>query len=394
MDNSAENIALDENITLIEDRGKKYYLIGTAHVSKKSSELVEQTIEELKPDTVCIELCESRFNSIRNEKKFQDTDIIQIIKEKKVYLLLSSLILSSFQKKIADKMEIKPGQEMISAINSSELVGADTVLADRDLQVTLKRAWKSMSFMEKIKILSQLVFAVGQGEDISEEEIERLKQSDVLETLLDEIGKNHPDLKNALITERDKYLASKIKNADGEKIVAVVGAGHVPGIKEYWDEKIDISELEVVPRPSKFLNYMKWIIPALVIALISAGFFLEGKSTGSSMIFTWIIINAVMAGAGAVIALAHPVTIVVAAAAAPITSLNPMIAAGWVSGLSEAFLRKPKIRDISNLSEDITSFKGFWKNNITRIMLVVVFTNLGSSIGTFAAFPALLKLIG
>ncbi|MCB9493811.1 MAG: TraB/GumN family protein [Desulfobacteraceae bacterium] len=394
MENLTNTESEMQNITYLEKNGKKYTIIGTAHVSKKSAELVEKTIDELKPDTVCVELCQSRFESIKNQKKFEDTDIIQVIKEKKVYLLLSSLILSSFQKKIADKMEIKPGQEMIAAIDAAERSGAETVLADRDLQITLKRAWKSMGFFEKIKIISQLIFAAGSDEEISEEEIERLKNSDVLETLLDEIGKSHPKLKNALITERDKYLCQKIKNSQGENIIAVVGAGHVPGIKEYFDKEIEIEPLEELPPPGKLLKFLKWGIPALIILLICGGFFVGGKSTGSEMIAVWIGLNAVMAGIGAVLAFAHPLTIVTAAVAAPFTSLNPMVAAGWVSGLTEAVLRKPKVKDLSELSNDITSFKGFWKNNLTRILLVVVFTNVGSSIGTFAAFPFFLKIMG
>jgi pheromone shutdown-related protein TraB len=394
MENPIANEPEIQHTTKLELNGKEYTIIGTAHVSKKSAELVEKTIKEIKPDTVCVELCQSRFESIKNQKKFENTDIIQVIKEKKVYLLLSSLILSSFQKKIADKMEVRPGQEMIAAIDAAEESGAKTVLADRDLQITLKRAWKSMGFFEKIKIISQLIFAAGSDEEISEEEIERLKNTDVLETLLDEIGKSHPRLKNALITERDKYLCHKIKNSPGENIVAVIGAGHVPGIKEYWDKEIEIEPLEETPPPGKLLKVFKWGIPALIIFLICAGFFMGGRSTGSEMILVWIGLNAVMAGAGALLAFAHPVTILTAAIAAPFTSLNPMVAAGWVSGLAEALLRKPKVKDLSELSNDITTFKGFWKNNLTRILLVVVFTNIGSSIGTFAAFPFLLKIMG
>ncbi|MGM0418847.1 MAG: TraB/GumN family protein, partial [Thermodesulfobacteriota bacterium] len=369
MENNSDQIK-DANITRLEYNGKKFTIIGTAHVSKQSAELVEKTIKESPPDTVCVELCEPRYNSIKSEKKFEDTDIIKIIKEKQVYLLLSSLILSAFQKKIADRMEVKPGAEMIAAIDAAEECGAKTVLADRNLQITLKRAWKSMSFLEKIKIISQLIFSAGSSSEISEEEIERLKQSDVLETLLDEIGKSHPKLKNVLITERDKYLSDKIKNAPGENITAVVGAGHVPGIKKYWDEDIDTDELDYMPPPGKAGKILKWGIPAVIIILICAGFFMGGKATGSQMILVWIALNGIMAGIGAILAFAHPITIFTAAAAAPLTSINPMVAAGWVSGLTEALLRKPKVSDLASLSEDVTSLKGFWKNKVTRILLV------------------------
>lgn len=394
MENNSAAILENENITHITKQDQNFWIIGTAHVSKESAELVEKVIEELKPDTVCVELCEARYNSIKNQKKFEDTDIVQIIKDKKAYLLLTNLILSSFQKKIADKMEVKPGQEMIMAMEKSQETGAETVLADRNLQTTLSRAWASMSFFEKVKVVVQLIFAAGSDEEISQEEIERLKQTDVLETLLDEIGKTHPELKNVLITERDKYLCEKIKTAPGKNVVAVVGAGHVPGIKKFWNHQLNIQELETNPEPGKALKVVKWLIPGIIVAMIASGFFMGGKATGSDMVVTWFIFNAVMAGLGAAVSLAHPLTILTAAVAAPFTSINPMVAAGWIAGIAEAMLRKPKVRDLSNLSEDITTIKGFWKNNVTRILLVVVFTNLGSAIGTFAAFPALIKILG
>ncbi|MBW1899583.1 MAG: TraB family protein, partial [Deltaproteobacteria bacterium] len=198
--------------------------------------------------------------------------------------------------------------------------------------------------------------------------------------------------RNILIDERDKYLARKIKTAQGNNIVAVVGAGHVPGIKRYWDTNIDIEALEQIPPKSKVTGFIKWAFPAAIVALIIFGFFLGGKNAGADMIKWWVLANGVLAGLGAVIALAHPVTIISSILAAPLTSLNPMIAAGWVAGLVEAFFRKPKVKDFENLSEDILSLKGFWKNNVTRILLVVVLTNIGSAIGTMVAFPLILKI--
>lgn len=372
---------------------KKIILVGTAHVSRESADLVVSVIEEVKPETVCIELCESRYDAIRQKKKWQDTNIIKVIKDKKAFLLLSNLLLASFQKRIADKFGIKPGEEIIKAIETGETVGANIHLADRDIRITLSRTWRGMGLWNKLKLLFQLILSVGDIDDISEKDIEKMKQADVLETLLSDVGKSLPVIKDILIDERDRYLTLKIRTAPGYKIVAVVGAGHVPGIKKYWHEKIDLGPLETIPPKRKTTRLLKWILPLGILLFLILGFFLGGIKTGTDMLAWWVLANGLLAGLGAVMAFAHPLTILASILAAPLTSLNPMIAAGWVSGLVEAFARKPKVRDFENLPEDILSFKGFWKNQVTRILLVVVFTNLGSSLGTFVAIPLMVKAL-
>jgi pheromone shutdown-related protein TraB len=373
----------------VED--KEIVLIGTAHVSKESADLVDQVIEEEKPDTVCVELCESRYKSITQKNRWQNTDLFKVIKEKKAFLLLLNLMLAYFQKKIGQKFGIKPGEEMIRAIRAAEASGAHIHLADRDVRITLSRTWRLMGLWTKMKLLAQFITSSGELEEISEEDIEEMKKKDVLEMVLSEIGKSMPEIRLVLIDERDRYLAHKIRTAPGKKIVAVVGAGHVPGIKRYWQEPIDMDLLDQIPPRGKLLGLLKWGIPVLIVGLIILGFFTAGAAAGTDMIKLWILANAVLAGLGAAIALGHPLTILSAIVAAPLTSLNPMIAAGWVSGLVETFLGKPKVRDFENLPEDISSLKGFWKNKITRILLVVVFTNIGSSLGTFVAIPLIVK---
>ncbi len=372
---------------------KEVILVGTAHVSKESVQLVSDIIETEKPNTVCVELCEARYQSIRQKDKWLDTDIIKVIKEKKSFLLLSNLLLASFQKRIADKFDIVPGAEMIKAIDAGEAVGADIHLSDRNIRITLSKTWRAMGLWGKIKLLFQLVLSMGELGEISEEDIEKMKQEDVLETLLADVGKSLPVLKDILIDERDQYLTHKIRTAPGKKIVAVVGAGHVPGIKKYWDAEIDIERLNQIRPKGKLSGILKWIIPLGILVLFVLGFYYGGAHAGADMITWWVMANGILAGLGAVIALAHPFTILSSIVAAPLTSLNPMIAAGWVSGLVEAFLRKPKVRDFENLPNDILSIRGFWKNKITRILLVVVFTNLGSSIGTFVAIPLMVKVL-
>jgi len=386
-------MANNPNLTHLKFNEKEFILVGTAHVSKESARLVKSVIEEEKPDTVCVELCQSRFQAIQQKDRWQNTDIIKVIKEKKSFLLLSNLLLASFQKRIAKQFDVKPGEEMITAINTAESTGAQIHLADRDIRTTLSRTWRVMGFWSKIKLVFQLTLSLGQLDEIKEEDIEKMKQQDVLETLLAEVGKSLPALKSILIDERDQYLAEKIRTAPGNKIVAVVGAGHIPGIQKYWDSEIDTRALEQLPPKGKSIGILKWLIPVAIVALFFAGFFYGGKEAGTDMIVWWILANGILAGVGAIIALAHPATIISSIVAAPLTSLNPMIAAGWVSGLVEAFSRKPKVKDLERLPEDIMSVRGFWKNNVTRILLVVVFTNLGSALGTFIAFPVIVKVL-
>jgi pheromone shutdown-related protein TraB len=382
----------NEAIHLLWADGTETILVGTAHVSRESADLVVDVIKTEKPDTVCLELCDSRYQSIRQKERWREMDIIKVIKEKKAFLLLSNLLLASFQKKIANKFGIKPGQEMLDAIEAAETVGAEIYLADRDIRITLSRIWRSMGWWQKFKLLFQLILSTGELDDISEADIEKMKQQDVLEALLLEVEASLPVLRKILIDERDRYLAHKIRTAPGQKKVAVVGAGHVPGIKKYWNEGIDVGSLEKLPPKSKAAGFFKWFIPLGIGVLLICGFYIGGARAGTQMLKWWVVVNGVLAGLGAVLALAHPLTILSAVLAAPITSLNPMIAAGWVSGLVEAVSRKPKVKDFESLSEDILSIKGFWRNKVTRVLLVVVFTNLGSSIGTFVAIPLMAKV--
>ncbi|MDJ0855652.1 MAG: TraB/GumN family protein [Desulfobacterales bacterium] len=383
----------ESNIHRLSHGDRDIILIGTAHVSRESADLVRATIETEKPDTVCVELCESRWQSIQQKSRWRDMDIVKVVKEKKAFLLLSNLILASFQRRIADKMDIQPGQEMITAIETAEATGARTWLADRDIRTTLARTWRSMSLWGKAKLLFQLLLSLGEVDDLKEADIEKMKQEDVLDALLNEIGASQPVIRNILIDERDRYLAQRIKAAPGEKIVAVVGAGHVPGIRRYWEREFNLAELEVLPPKSSLSDALKWIIPAAIILLFAWGFYAGGSKAGSDMILWWVAANGILAGIGAIIAWGHPLTVISSVLSAPLTSLNPMIAAGWVSGLVEAFSRKPKVRDFETLQDDIRSVRGFWSNKVTRILLVVVFTNLGSSLGTFIAFPMIVRVL-
>ncbi len=384
----------NNEVDLLTIDDKTIFLAGTAHVSRKSAEFVSSFIAEKRPDTVCVELCQSRYNSIRNKNQWREMDLFKIVKEKKAFLLLANLLLASFQKKIADQFGVKPGEDMISAIKTAEETGAQVYLADRDIRVTLARVWRTIGFWSKIKLILQLLLSVVGADEITEEDIERLKQEDVLQVLLSELGSAYPGLRKIILEERDRYLAYKIKNAPGKTIMAVVGAGHVNGIKKHWPGDDDITDLDTVPPPGISKNVIKWGVPLAIIAVFTAGFAFGGKETGLNMLGIWIAVNSIMAALGAVFILAHPVTILVSAAAAPLTSISPVIGAGWVAGLSEAFLRRPTVGDLEDLSRDVTTLKGFCKNRVTHILLVVVLVNLGSAIGTFAAIPLIVRAFG
>lgn len=382
-----------EMVHHLDHAGKRIILVGTAHVSQASVDLVHAVIADIRPDTVCVELCESRARSIRQKDRWQEMDIIKVVKEKKAFLLLSNLLLASFQKRIAKRLDVTPGQEMAQAIESAESVGADLVLADRDIRTTLSRTWRGMGLWGKVKLMFHLMASIGEVDEISPAEVEKMKQQDMLASILDEVGKSMPQVRACLIDERDRYLTEKIRTASGQTIVAVVGAGHVPGIKRYWDQPVNLQALETLPPANPVTQFLKWFIPLAVLSLIIYGFFRGGADTGTGMITWWVLANGLLAGLGALIAMGHPLTVIASILAAPLTSLNPMIAAGWVSGLVEAFSRKPKVRDFERLSDDILSLKGFWRNKVTRILLVAVFTNLGSAAGTFIAVPMMMKYL-
>lgn len=358
------------------------YLVGTAHVSRQSVDDVETTIRLVEPDTVCVELCESRYQNIINREQWKKTDIVKIVREGKAMLLLTSLIMTSFQKRIGKKLGVMPGAEMVAAIDQARERGAELVLADRDIQITLKRTWGNLGFWNKMKMAAQITGSLFLAEEIDEDIIEEIKSEERLTDVLDLMAREFPLVKGTLIDERDTYLAQKIRQAPGKRIVAVVGAGHVPGISGQLDEEVALEPLLELPVPAFWPKLVKWGIPGLIIGLFIYGFFTSGAEHSLQSATIWFLVNGSLSALGAALALAHPLTVVTAFLAAPLTSLNPMIAAGWVTGLVQAFLKKPTVSDLEDLPEAITSIKGFWLNPVSRILLVVVLSNLGSSLGT------------
>ena len=374
-------------------KGKTIYLIGTAHVSRKSVEDVKYVVDKVNPDSICVELCESRHKSITQSNAWKKMDIFKIIKEKKTILLFAQLIMSSFYRKLGEKFDVKPGAEMIEGINLAEKLNINLVLADRNIEITLRRVWGYLNFWNKLKMMSSLLAGFFVSDKIDETMIEELKNKDQLENILDLLSESFPGVKDRLIDERDICLSQKIKDAPGESIVAIVGAGHVPGIIKNIDKDHDLESIMKTPPKSIIPRIIGWSIPIIIISFFIWGFYKEGKDFSLTTLYIWIFVNGTLSAIGAAIAFAHPITILSSFIAAPLTSLNPTIGAGMVSGLVQAIVKKPTVKDIEDLPIATMTLKGWWINPVSRILLVFILSSLGSSLGTFIAGSWIIKRI-
>lgn len=333
-------------------------------------------------------------------ESYRKLDIIAVLKRKEGFLLLANLVLASFQKRLGENVGVKPGDEMLAAMNTAAELGIPSVMVDRPIAVTLRRAWVKNSLWGKSKLISALIASAFDKEKISPEQIEALKKSNEMDSMMTELAEYLPAIKEVLINERDRYLASRIWEANGERVLAVLGAGHLPGVEAYLkkiaagDETTDTSDIDQVPPKTGLSKYAGWLIPIAIIALVALGFALGGKRIGSEMIGSWIFWNASLAALGTLAAGGHPITIVSAAVGAPVTSLTPVIGVGLVTGVVQAYFCKPKVSDMENLQADATSIKGWYRNRLLRVLLVFLLSTLGSSTGTFIAGADIVKSFG
>jgi len=364
---------------------KEILLIGTAHISQESVDLVERVIEAEQPDCVCLELDDKRYHAMSRKENWQSLDLKQVIRNKQLSTLLVSLLMGSYQKKLGSQLGVNPGAELLAAANSAKASNIPISLCDRDVRITLRRAWKSTSLFRKGHLLTSLLASIFDSEEISKEQLEDMKKKDVLSTLMSEMGESFPDLKRVLIDERDIYLAEKIKASHGQKLVAVVGAGHVEGIKKSLpiNRQHMMEEITTIPPVSKGWKVAGWSVPVLILASLVAIGVMKGASVAGANLMFWIIANGIPAACGALLALAHPFTTIGAFTAAPITSLTPVIGAGYVTAFIQVMTRPPVVREFESVGDDISSFTGWWKNKLLRVFLVFFFTGLGSAIGTW-----------
>lgn len=374
-------------------------ILGTAHISQQSVDEVEEIIQKERPERICVELDNSRYETHHKKSRWESLDLGEILRQGKGFLLLSNMVLSSFQKRLGSGIGNKPGAEMIRAVQLAKENEIPYSLSDRDITITLRRAWAKASLLQRAKMLGALLSSLFEKESLSEEELERLKRGTVLQEMLDELARYLPSVKDVLIDERDRFLAAKIYTCSESRILAVVGAGHAGGI-ETWlksfnsgENTPEVESINKVPPRGRVAKLLQWIIPITVVALLVAGFIQAGFNQGIRMLLFWVVSNGGVSALGTVLAGGHPLTILSALVSAPVTSMIPILGVGMVTGLVEYKLRNPKVMDFESLSDDITTPRGFYRNRISRILLIVLFSTLGSAIGTFVAIPYLTTLL-
>lgn len=391
---------VSDTITKITlNNGDEITLIGTAHVSRNSVQEVADMIDEVQPDRVCVELDQGRFDrKTSNDSSYSSTDLKRVFKEGKALLVLANTALASFQKKMGTQTGTAPGEEILGAANIAREKGIPCSLCDREISVTFKRAWGKSSFWNKIKLLSTLISAAFSKEEFSEEDLEDLKKADSLEGMLDEMSKELPSVKEVLIDERDRYLATSIFKAEGHKKVAVIGAGHAPGIVRTIEKlenneiSTDLTEITQIPKPSKAGKIIGWLIPAAIIAFVVYSCFTYGFDQGLKYFALWAASNAACTMLFAILSNAHPVNWIVSAVSAPVAVMNPLVGVGLFTGIAESELRKPTVADVERVSDDIGTFRGWFKNRFLHPFLIFFTTSLGSILGTFVLFPVILKI--
>ena len=388
-----EQISNEQPTREITRDGVHYVLLGTAHVSRASVVAVTEMADTGNFDAIAVELCPARHQALTKQQQWKDMDLYRIIREKKAGLVMANLALGAYQRRIAEQFGIEPGAELKAAADAAINRDIPLQLIDRDLATTLKRSYRAVPWYKRIMLTTGLVMSTVSSEEIDEEQIEKLKEGDILESTFTEFAEQSPELYEALIGERDRFMAARLRqentNNAGKRILVVIGAGHLEGLAKYLaedqqDPQPEIDSLSVLPPPNRWLKYVPWVIAALVLTGFYVGFS-RSPELGWQLVSLWVLINGGMAALGALIARGHPVTILSAMVAAPLTSLNPAVAAGMVTGLVESWLRKPKVSDLERLRDDATTLKGWFKNPATRILLVFFFSNLGSAIGTWVA---------
>jgi pheromone shutdown-related protein TraB len=381
---------MNDNIHVVNINEKEIILLGTAHVSEQSVLDVNECVEKYHPDVICIELDSERYLSIQDENKWKNTDIYQIIKQKKGMVLLANIILASYQRKIGQQLGISAGAEMNQAIKIAKQNNIKLELVDRNIKITFSRIWNKLRLIEKFKLIISLVMSLFDETEITKEELEKLKQQDIITSALNEMGSEFQGVKEVLVDERDKYMSQKIKKADGKTILAVVGAAHIQGILNNIQLEIDLKSLDEVKEKKRKTKLLNYIVPAILIILILLSF-KQDVQVGIKQIIIWFLTTGICSALGVLLALGSPLSMLTAFVAAPIGVLNPLLAGGWFAGLTEAYIRKPVVKDFENLYDDVATLKGFWTNKITKILLVVALANVGSIVGTIIAGLNIIK---
>ncbi|MEZ4264932.1 MAG: TraB/GumN family protein [Myxococcota bacterium] len=386
-------IEASEHVAVLRDGAKTYWIIGTAHVSSDSVREVREVIETVRPDTVCVELCKTRYESLTDESRWKKLDIFQVLRQGKGLLLLANLAMGAYQRKLGAELGVEPGAELLEGARAAADVGAELRLVDREIQVTLRRTWANVGFLKKAELVGAILTATVSNEKIDSTAIEDLKARAQLSEMLEEFARILPEVKAPLIDERDRYMISGVEEAPGERVVAVVGAAHVPGMREAFGSTVDRAALDELPAPSRWGKVLKWLIPGLVLAAFAVGASRQGGQTLEAMLYAWILPNSIACAVLTALAGGKPLSIITGFIASPITSLNPMLGAGMVVGLVEAWSRRPTVQDAENINRDVQSLRGFYRNPFTRVLLVVFASTLGSALGAWVGATWVITLL-
>lgn len=385
MTSTAPPTPTETDVRRLNLEGREILLVGTAHVSRASVDLVRQVIEREEPDCVCVELDERRYQALSQRARWENLDLKRLISEKQLSTLLVNLILAAYQKKLGEQLGVLPGTELLEAVRAAEERSIPVALCDRDVRVTLRRAWYATSFFRKAYLVSALIVSLFEKTELTEEELARLRETDVLSELMQELGKTLPEIKEVVIDERDTYLAEKIRSARGNRVVAVVGAGHVEGIAKILEagKGSDLEAINTIPPVSPAWKMLGWGIPALIIGALLLIAWRHGASTAGSSLLYWILANGIPCAIGAALALGHPLTIMTGFAAAPVTSLTPVIGAGYVTAFVQVMTRPPVVREFETVLDSMATLQGWWRNKLLRVFLAFLLPGVGSLVGTW-----------
>ncbi|NUO73411.1 MAG: TraB/GumN family protein [Frateuria sp.] len=385
---------LDQPLERLTRDGVEYVVLGTAHVSRASVAAVEALLANEAFDAVAVELCPSRAEGMRNPDAFKQMDLFQVIRQGKVGMVAASLVLSSFQQRLAAQYGIQPGAEMKAAMEGAERVRAPVWLIDREVGTTLKRAWRSVGLWSRFGLLGGLIASVFEREQVDEKEIEKLKEGDLLESAFGEFAQSSAPLYNSLIGERDAFMAARLReHAQAEpaarRVLVVIGAGHLKGMCEQLRQQQEppancVAQLAQLPPKS---SWPKWLALGLVLLVFAAiGYaFHRNPALGAQALRNWVLFTGGCAALGALAAGGHPLSILAAFIAAPSKPFRPGIPAGGISAMAEAWIRRPRVADFETLRDDISQWTGWWKNRVARTLLNFILVSVGTVIGEYAA---------
>ena len=382
-----------EDVHFINKAGREFIIVGTAHISRQSADLVKEVIEKENPNVVCVELDEKRLKALSEKNRWENLDLRKIIKEKQLSTLIVNLVLSSYQKKLGEKLGVSPGTELLEAVQVANEKNIPIELCDREVRITLRRAWHSMNLWQKSKFLAGGLGGLFEKQELTEEKLAELRNKDVLSEMMDELGKAMPVLKKIIIDERDQYIAQRMKDSNGKKIVSVVGAGHVKGIKKFLEsnDEVDLKNIETIPKPSLLNKILGWGIPFIIVASIFYIGLSQGITEAGSNALFWILACGIPSAIGSLLAAAHPVTILASFLSAPITSLSPLIGVGYVAAFVQAYMQPPIVKEFQEVSKDFRKVSNWWKNRLLKVFLVFILSSIGGVIGTSVGFFEIVK---